>query len=463
MAAKSKPVKPVAGYARLSISKDTSVSIAAQQQMLERWAAAHGVDICMYTDDGFSGSKDIERPALERLLVALDAGEHDTIVVKSVDRLGRRLKGFIELADRARIVTVEGGIDTGTPTGRMMLSLLSTFAEFEAAQIGQRQAVSQAYRRQNGLAVGAPPFGYTHAVVDGNNVRVVVDEEAKYVIDAFERLLDGDSIRSIADWLNGEGVKTRQGNQWSAATTSQMLANPTYAGYRIDGEDYIRDASGLPIVDDHLALITLTQWQRAQQMKATRQTFAPKGRKHARLLLAGLAFCGGCGGALQRNQATVRGKIYVNYRCGADAKSLCAKRPIISARVLDKYIADLLEPIMGMPCKERVIEIDAESTRKRALLQGELDALGESLGKSGVAEMQDIFARMQTLRAQLDAIEIRTVETERLTGETFGDVWGRDPRMVIDQAIERIVLNEAGRKPVEERVVVIWRDGQEPD
>ena len=213
MPKKAQQALPVAGYARLSVSKDTSVSIAAQHQMLERWAAAHGHEIVLYTDDGFSGSKDIERPALERMLSAIASGQHDTIVVKSVDRLGRRLKGFIELADRARIITVEGGIDTGTPTGRMMLSLLSTFAEFEAAQIGQRQAVSQAYRRQRGLAVGMPPFGYTHAMVDGNNVRVLHDEQAKYALEAFERLLAGDSIRSIADWLNSEGVKTKRGRK----------------------------------------------------------------------------------------------------------------------------------------------------------------------------------------------------------------------------------------------------------
>jgi len=63
----------VAGYARLSIAKDTSVSIAAQHQMLQRWAEVHDRPITLYTDDGYSGSKAIERPAFERMLAGVAA------------------------------------------------------------------------------------------------------------------------------------------------------------------------------------------------------------------------------------------------------------------------------------------------------------------------------------------------------------------------------------------------------
>ena len=80
----------------------------------------------IYIDDGFSGSKYIERPAYDRLCADVAAGLYDAVAVKSLDRLGRRLRAFLEFVDLAatvgcRVVAVESGLDTGTPTGRLML------------------------------------------------------------------------------------------------------------------------------------------------------------------------------------------------------------------------------------------------------------------------------------------------------------------------------------------------------
>jgi site-specific DNA recombinase len=453
------PAMTYAGYSRLSISQDTSVSIDAQHAILERWAAAHGHEITLYTDDGFSGSKDIERPAYERMLAAIEAGQHDAVVVKSIDRLGRRLRAFIDLADSVRIITVEGGIDTDTPTGRMMLSLLSTFAEFEATQIGQRQATSQAYRRKAGRALGSPAFGYTNEHRADGAYRVLEETEARELRWVVEEILAGSSLRSIADDLNTRGIATKQGNLWSAATISQVVESPQIAGMRPSKGDVVRE-NGLPVIDEHLAIVSMTEWQRLQEARGKRQAFAPHGAQHERLLLHGLAVCGSCGRNMTRGSTTVKGKQYENYRCPTDVKTKCTGRPTISARMLDAYVEEQLAPLMSMPVMETVHAADDAAVQQRALLQHEIDALAASIGEASVADIGRIAERVSDLRQQLDLIVVDTVETVRPTGETLSHVWQTVPRLVVEQAIEQVIVYPATTKraPAEARAQIVWRD-----
>ena len=78
----------VAAYCRLSVAQDVSVSIEGQKAILARYAEAHGYETTFYIDDGFSGSKSVERPAYNRMIAAIQRGEHELIADNSIDRLG---------------------------------------------------------------------------------------------------------------------------------------------------------------------------------------------------------------------------------------------------------------------------------------------------------------------------------------------------------------------------------------
>ncbi len=89
------------------------------------------------------------------------AREGDTIVVWRLDRLGRSLSHIVEtVADlRARGVHVRSitdGADSSTPTGRMMIGLLATLAEYERELINERSAVARKAARDRGKQVGRP-------------------------------------------------------------------------------------------------------------------------------------------------------------------------------------------------------------------------------------------------------------------------------------------------------------------
>lgn len=119
---------------------------------------AAGVPAENITTEHVSGTK-AARPGLDRLLSRL--GEGDVLVVWRLDRLGRSTHHLITLAEdfRARGVelrSVTEGIDTTTAAGRLMFSIMSSLAEFEAALIRERTAAGLAAARASGKQVGRP-------------------------------------------------------------------------------------------------------------------------------------------------------------------------------------------------------------------------------------------------------------------------------------------------------------------
>ena len=95
-----------------------------------------------YDDGGVSGGT-LDRPALQRLLQALNAKRVDIIVIYKIDRLTRSLTDFAKLAERfeeldVSFVSVTQQFNTATSMGRLMLNVLLSFAQFEREITGER-------------------------------------------------------------------------------------------------------------------------------------------------------------------------------------------------------------------------------------------------------------------------------------------------------------------------------------
>ena len=96
-----------------------------------------------YDDGGLSGGT-LERPAMQRLLVDVDAGRVDQIVVYKIDRLTRSLADFAKIVDRlnragASCVSVTQSFKTATSMGRLALNMLLSFAQFEREVTAERR------------------------------------------------------------------------------------------------------------------------------------------------------------------------------------------------------------------------------------------------------------------------------------------------------------------------------------
>ena len=109
-----------------------------KSQMHEGWQLIPDA----YDDGGISGGS-LERPDLQRLLVDIQAGKVDTVVVYKVDRLTRSLTDFaklVELFDNHGVsfISITQAFNTTTSMGRLTLNVLLSFAQFEREVIGER-------------------------------------------------------------------------------------------------------------------------------------------------------------------------------------------------------------------------------------------------------------------------------------------------------------------------------------
>jgi DNA invertase Pin-like site-specific DNA recombinase len=194
-----------------------------------------------YADGGFSGGT-LERPALQQLLIDLDASKVDLIVVYKIDRLTRSLHDFAKLVERldarqASFVSVTQSFNTTTSMGRLTLNVLLSFAQFEREVTGERIRDKIAASKQKGIWMGGcVPIGF-----DCVERKLVVNQgEAKVVNRIFEIYRDVGNVCRLRDQLQREGlvskIRTRRngklagGLQFSGGALFAILKNRIYLG-----------------------------------------------------------------------------------------------------------------------------------------------------------------------------------------------------------------------------------------
>lgn len=158
----------------------TRISTGAQDAQLQVDAlVAAGVQERDIFADVTSGRKEaVARPGMGRLLEHATAG--DTVVVWRVDRLGRSLVEVLStvamLGERGiGVRSVSDGIDPATSTGRLMLNLMATLAEYERELIVERVTAGIAAARESGTRFGRPP---SDPVVIGRKLAIVNEARA---------------------------------------------------------------------------------------------------------------------------------------------------------------------------------------------------------------------------------------------------------------------------------------------
>lgn len=135
-------MKKVAIYARVSTDSQT---VENQLQELHAVARRNGwIVVAVHTDEGISGAKGRDkRPGYDALLTGVARKDCEMIACWSVDRLGRSLPHLVSFlgdiqAKGVDLYLHQQGLDTSTPSGRMLFQMLGVFAEFERSMIRER-------------------------------------------------------------------------------------------------------------------------------------------------------------------------------------------------------------------------------------------------------------------------------------------------------------------------------------
>ena len=153
-------MKKVAIYARVSTDRQTTQNqIDALREVVERC----GYQITqIFSEDGISGSKGREgRPALDQLMKSATQRKFDMVMCWSIDRLGRSLQNLVEILNELQALKIDlfflqQGMDTTTPSGRMIFSVFGAIGEFERNLIRERVIAGQRRAVANGVKMGRP-------------------------------------------------------------------------------------------------------------------------------------------------------------------------------------------------------------------------------------------------------------------------------------------------------------------
>lgn len=205
-------------YLRVSTDKqaDEGVSLDAQRARVEQYAALYDLDLVAIEVDAET-AKTLARPALARALAALRSRKADALLIYKLDRLTRSVRDLGDLLDNyfgpggpAVLLSVSDQIDTRTASGRMVLNILTSVAQWEREAISERTATAMQHKKSCGEYTGGPaPYGWTVGH-DGVHLVELADEQA--VIAAIRNLrAAGLSLRAIVAELDRRGVVSRAG------------------------------------------------------------------------------------------------------------------------------------------------------------------------------------------------------------------------------------------------------------
>lgn len=219
-------MKQAIGYIRVSTEQQASegVSLEAQQALIESWCKANGYELAkVYVDAGISGKRMDNRPELLKALAGLKKGM--ALVSYSLSRLARSTKHLLDISElvmkkKGDLVSLTERIDTTTPMGEMMFTLMAGMAQLERRMIAERTSTALQHKKAtNQVYTNQTPYGFE--AIEGRLVEV--QQESAVVAEIQAARASGNTLQSIADNLNGRGIPTKTGKQWAPATIHLLL------------------------------------------------------------------------------------------------------------------------------------------------------------------------------------------------------------------------------------------------
>jgi site-specific DNA recombinase len=348
------PKKPIAAAAYTRISSDPQgrrLGVDRQREALELLAKHLGWTIAeVYEDNDTSASKVGPRAGYDAMLAACERGERDGVLVLNVDRLTRSLSQFASfMAWRERhgvpFATTEGD-NTETSGGRQVLGIKAVLAQGEAERISERVRASLEQRARRGQRHGGGDRSYGYEA-DGVTV---IPHEAAVIRECAERILAGDSLRSVVNDLNARGVPTagarkrrgaepasEQPSVWVSSTLRRMLRSPRLVGRVVHRGEVVKENAWPAILTEgqHEGLVRLFEDRRV----------GTRGGQHVYLGTGGLVRCGLCGGPMNgRPRNGVR-----HYACNARPGTDYCGRLRVVAEPLEAELAERVFVALDSP------------------------------------------------------------------------------------------------------------------
>ena len=440
------------------------------EKRAQAYAEAKGWKVVeLYDLSGVSGKSVMEHPEAKRMLSHVREGHITGVIFSKLARLARNTKELLEFSDIFRehgadLISLQEAIDTTSPAGRLLYTMISALSQWEREEIAERVAVSVPIRAKLGKSLGGQAvFGY-----QWKDHRLVPEpKEAPVRKLIYELFLEHKRKKTVARLLNEQGYRMRKGTKFSDTTVKRLLRDPTAKGLR--RANYTRSTGRKkrwahkpksdwvysevePIVDEEL-------WDQCNAiLDDQRKRRKPPARKRVHLF-GGLTFCS-CGQKMYVPSNTpkyvcsqCRNKVPVVDLEGIFQEQL--KSFFFSPEEIAQYLKHGNEEIQQ---KEDLVEVLEAEQRK---IRREIDKLydlymSEKITKDGFGEkyhplskrLKQVEEELPELQAQLDMLKIHYLSSDQIIADAK-DLYSRwstlsaeDKRNIVEAITESIVVGK---------------------
>lgn len=213
-------MKPCFAYLRVSgLGQIDGDGFDRQLAACQTYAAQHGYTIVeVFREEGVCGANELDqRPALQRLLAALEATETKTILIERLDRLARDLMvqetiiADLRKSGYLLISTAEPDLCSDDPSRKLMRQIFGAIAEYDRAMtVLKLRGARERKRARHGRCEGRKPFGFHPS-------------EAITLAAILTHKDSGLNCKQIAETFNTRDVPTRSGKPWTGPVVAKIL------------------------------------------------------------------------------------------------------------------------------------------------------------------------------------------------------------------------------------------------
>ena len=397
-----------------------------------------------YIDGGYSG-KDLNRPAIQKLIEDCKNHKIDAVFVFKLDRISRSQRDTLYLIEEVfnkydvSFISMRENFDTSTPFGKAMIGVLSVFAQLERETILERTRIGLKKRAEAGLWRGGGKIPFPYRYDRNTGTLVPIPEQVELLHKMISLYISGKSFNAIGDIVGMDEslVETR-------------ILSITNTG-KVPYKDEVNDGKHEAVVSDELY---------EEILRVNKVRSHEKYERH--YLLSGKVYCGHCG-AKYRYQKW--GKRLIMY-CYSQQKSKpryikdpnCNNKRWDTFEVEDAVLEELFKMSLDLDLFKKTFNIATVNVKNeyRVRLEEITKQINNLLNNiaSGIAVLET-NKKINELEKEKETIEEKLIESEQKEKDnkvslnmiknlkaTWFDMDFDEQRRIIEHLIDKVIVND---------------------
>ena len=397
-----------------------------------------------YIDGGYSG-KDLNRPAIQKLIEDCKNHKIDAVFVFKLDRISRSQRDTLYLIEEVfnkynvSFISMRENFDTSTPFGKAMIGVLSVFAQLERETILERTRIGLKKRAEAGLWRGGGKIPFPYRYDRNTGTLIPIPEQVELLHKMISLYISGKSFNVIGDIVGMD--------ESLVETRILSITNTGKVPYR----DEVYDGKHEAVVSDELY---------EEILRVNKVRSREKYERH--YLLSGKIYCGHCG-AKYRYQKW--GKRLIMY-CYSQQKSKpryikdpnCNNKRWDTFEVEDAVLEELFKMSLDLDLFKKTFNIATVNVKNE--YRGRLEEITKQINNllnniaSGIA-VEETNKKINELEKEKETIEEKLTQSEQKEKDnkvslnmiknlkaTWFDMDFDEQRRIIEHLIDKVIVND---------------------